>query len=154
TVKTYNCPSDFTLSNGWSGAQVGNWKGASYGANQQLFGTVRPGGNADTPQFKVGNIPDGSSNTIYFSETYSACNNNSTGNLWAYPGIAWSSSWTPVVANVRSFGVNAFLPPQLQPTLAVCDKRRSQSAHTGQVLVGLGDGSCRGVSASVTQVTW
>jgi len=43
TIKTYVCPSDFTVSNYWSGAQVGGWKAACYGANLQVFGTVRAG---------------------------------------------------------------------------------------------------------------
>ena len=46
-VKTYQCPSDFTLSNGYSDLYVGSWAGTSYSANLQLFGTVRAGGNAD-----------------------------------------------------------------------------------------------------------
>ncbi len=88
-IKTYQCPSDFTLSNGWSGAQVGGWMGTSYSANFQLFGTVRAGGNADAPQFNIGNIPDGTSNTIAFTEQMSQENANSNGmggggNLWAW----------------------------------------------------------------------
>jgi len=163
TVKTYICPSDFTITNGWSSAQVGGWKGASYGANQRLFGTVRAGGNADAPQFNIGNIPDGTSNTIAFSETYSACTNNSTGNLWSYPGIDWSWAWTPVIGNVRSWGGTlgnnaasngGYTTPQFQPTLANCLKYACQSGHTGQVLALLMDGSVRGISASITPLTW
>jgi hypothetical protein len=44
--------------------------------------------------------------------------------------------------------------PQVAPTQAACLKQLSQSAHTGQVLVGLMDGSVRGVSQSITQKTW
>src|SRR5436309_297175 len=40
TVKTYLCPSDFTVINGWSQTQVGSWKASSYSANFQVFGTV------------------------------------------------------------------------------------------------------------------
>jgi len=158
TVKTYICPSDFTNTNGWSQPQINSWKGASYGANQQLFGTVRAGSNADAPQFNIGNIPDGTSNTIGFAETYSGCNNGSCGNLWAYPGIDWSWCWTPVVFNARSWGggvgSGAYSLPQFQPTYAACLKQNVQSAHTGQVLVGLMDGSVRGVTASITAQTW
>jgi prepilin-type N-terminal cleavage/methylation domain-containing protein len=165
-IKTYQCPADFTLSNGWSGAQVGGWMGSSYAANLQMFGTARIGGtNSDTPAFNVGNIPDGTANTIGFGESYSACNNNSSGNLWSYPGIDWDWHWTPVIANTRTWTGNtvggianwtsiALQPPQIAPTLAQCSKALSQAAHTGQVLVGLMDGSVRGVSGSVTNTTW
>jgi len=163
TVKTYICPSDFTNSNGWSDAQVGGWKGASYGANQRLFGTVRAGGNSDAPQFNIGNIPDGTTNTIGFSETYSTVTNGSCGNLWSYPGIDWSWCWTPVIGNVRSWGgtlgsnvaINGgYSVPQFQPTRAAAQKYQSQSAHTSTVLVGLMDCSVRGVNSSITPLTW
>jgi prepilin-type N-terminal cleavage/methylation domain-containing protein len=151
TVKTYICPSDFTISNGWNQWQVGGWKAASYGANYQLFGTVRAGGNADAPQFNVGNIPDGTSNTIGFAETYGTTSVPSqSGNLWAYPGIDWSWAWTPVVANTRTHGAFAFNLPQFAPTLAAADKRLAQAAHTNQILVLLMDGSVRGVSSGIS----
>jgi len=153
TVKTYICPSDFTISNGWSQYQVNAWKGSSYSCNYQLFGTVRAGGNADAPQFNIGNIPDGTSNVIGFTEQYAGCNNGSCGNLWAYPGGDWSWQWSPIMANSRWVGGWA-QTPQFQPTVVQCDKQRSQSAHTGQVLALLMDGSVRGVSSSITQLTW
>jgi len=137
----------------------------------QVFGTVRAGGNCDGPQFNIGNIPDGTSNTIAFGEQYSACNGGSTGVLWAYPGIDWAWQWHPVIANTRSWGGNvpanpptagsnatngsaAMVLPQFQPTYANCQKYASQSAHTGQVLCLLMDGSVRGVSSSITLLTW
>jgi len=156
-VAVYQCPADFTISGGWSGNQVNSWMAGSYGANQQLFGNVRAGGNCDAPQFKLANIPDGSSNVVMFGETYSACNGSSAGNLWSYRGIDVSSSWPPVIANVRSFGASAagaFGLPQFGPTQAACNKQWAQGAHTGTVLVGLGDGSCRGVSSGLSQATW
>jgi prepilin-type N-terminal cleavage/methylation domain-containing protein len=151
-VKTYQCPADPTLSNGWSANQVGGWMGSSYSANFQLFGAVRAGGNADAPQYNIGNIPDGTSNTIAFGEQYAA--NYNGGNLWAYPGIDWSWQWTPVIANTRTLGGNALGVPQFRPTQAQADKTLAQSGHTGQVLVLLADGSVRGVTAGVSQLTW
>jgi prepilin-type N-terminal cleavage/methylation domain-containing protein len=157
TIKTYQCPSDFTMVNGFSANQVNSWAGSSYSANLQVFGTARPGGNADAPGYNIGNIPDGTSNVIFFSEQYAACN-NSAGNLWAYPGIDWSSSWTPVIANTRFYGTAAtslaWQPPQNGPTQAACNKALVQSGHTNQVLALLGDGSVRGISASISQSTW
>jgi prepilin-type N-terminal cleavage/methylation domain-containing protein len=167
-VKTYYCPSDFTLSNGWSAAQVSNWKGSSYSANFELFGTIRTGGtNADTTTYTVANIQDGSSNTIMFAEQYTQhLGAASGGNLWAYPGIDWSWQWTPVFANRKTHGTGTFTvqpnnqvktvygTPQIKPTIAQADKRLPQTAHTSVIQVLLGDGSVRGVSGSVTPTTW
>jgi prepilin-type N-terminal cleavage/methylation domain-containing protein len=167
-VKTYQCPSDFTLSNGWSGAQIGGWMGTSYSANFELFGPVHPAGtNADHTTYTVANIVDGSSNTLMFVEQYSQHRGAASGgNLWAYPGIDWSWQWTPVFANRRTHGTGTFTiqpnnqtktiygTPQIKPTVAQADKRLPQTAHTSTIQCLLGDGSVRGVSASVTPVTW
>jgi prepilin-type N-terminal cleavage/methylation domain-containing protein len=153
-VKTFQCPSDFTLSNGWSDTQVGGWMGASYGCNHLVFGSVRAGGNSDCPQFNIGNIPDGTSNTIAFTEAYAGCNGNSAGILWAYPGTDWTWQWTPVIANTKQWGGTALQVPQNKPTQNNCNKAYSQGIHTGQCLVGLMDGSVRGVNTSITQFTW
>jgi len=165
-VPVYQCPSDPTIQSGWSAAQVGGWMGSSYSANFRLFGMVRAGGNCDGPQFGIGNTIDGTSNTIAFTEQYSACtqtgsgNSVNAGNLWAYPGIDWSRVWHPVIGNSRSYGTAVMrLVPQNTPTQAgpgnnICDKRRSQSGHTAQVLTLLLDGSVRAVNASIGQLTW
>jgi prepilin-type N-terminal cleavage/methylation domain-containing protein len=105
SVKVYVCPADATVLNGLSSYQTQTaatsgiypWAASSYAANYQLFGTVN---NTDStsvtntpsinnscgPTFNIGNIPDGSSNTAMFGEHFAACG-NSTGNLWAYPGL-------------------------------------------------------------------
>ncbi|MCI0463718.1 MAG: DUF1559 domain-containing protein [Gemmataceae bacterium] len=154
-VTTYQCPADPTLSDGWAASQVGGWRGASYGANFQLFGPFRAGGNADASPYRLHNIPDGTSNTVAFAETYATAQaTNSCGNLWAYPGIDWSWCWHPVIANTRSHGAAAFGVPQDTPTITAANKVLSQSAHSGQVQVLLGDGSVRGVSVTVSQTTW
>jgi prepilin-type N-terminal cleavage/methylation domain-containing protein len=167
-VKTYICPSDFTVSGpGWAQNQVGGWMGSSYSCNFQVFGTVRGGGNSQVPQYNIGNIPDGTSNTIFFAEQYAACNNNSTGNLWSYPGLDWSWAWTPVFANTWNWGAGAVagsLPGQpgggnvttfqLKPTLAQCLKEYAQTSHTGGMITLLGDGSCRPINQGITANTW
>jgi prepilin-type N-terminal cleavage/methylation domain-containing protein len=171
TVKIYTCPSDFTVSNGYAARQVGAWGGASYSANWELFGayrvTVSPYPEAQMSTFTVANIPDGSSNTIMFAEQYTDHQGAASGgNLWVYPGNPWSWEWTPNFANRGSFGTgnftvqpnnlvtNIYGTPQMKPTVLQADKRLPQTAHTSTCMVLLGDGSVRGVSGSVTQVTW
>ncbi|OWK40557.1 hypothetical protein FRUB_05476 [Fimbriiglobus ruber] len=157
-IKTYLCPSDFTVSGGFAGNQVGAWAASCYSANQQMFGTVRAGGDCDAPQYNIGNIPDGTSNTVGFAEQLSVtAAGGGNGNLWAYPGIDWSPTWTPAIANTRNFSANAagaFGVPQTGVTSATANKMWANSGHTGQVLVGLMDGSVRGVSSSISQATW
>jgi prepilin-type N-terminal cleavage/methylation domain-containing protein len=157
-MPVYYCPSDPTIQGGWSANQVGGWMGASYGANQRLYGTVRAGGNADAPQYTLANVPDGTSNTVAWGETYAACT-NSQGNLWAYPGIDWSATWTPVIANARSYGggvgTGAYTLPQFGPVLMVnCNKQAPQGIHPGSMVIGLCDASTRLVNNGVTAQTW
>jgi len=114
-VPTFQCPSDPTLQQGWSGVQVGSWMGASYAPNLQVFGLTYIAG-ANMPRYRLGNMPDGTSNTIGFGETYSGCGYGynyqgtwytagygNAGNLWAYPSVAWAWNWTPVIANSHTF---------------------------------------------------
>jgi prepilin-type N-terminal cleavage/methylation domain-containing protein len=166
-VKIYQCPSDITMTSGFSAAQPSQWMGSSYSANFQVFGTTRAGGEADASAYTLATIPDGSSNTVFFAEQYAACTQNGTGtspnagNLWAYPGIDWSWAWTPTFANTRTFpnlnpAANFVLitPPQRRPTMLQCDKRLVQSGHTSTVQALLGDGSVRGVTANISALTW
>jgi len=153
-MQAYVCPSDPTVQNMWSGAQVNGWMASCYGCNYLLFGPVRAGGNSDAPQYTLGNIPDGASNTIAWAETYSQTNGTGGGNLWAYPGIDWSWQWHPVIGNTRSLGGTAYGLPQFTPTVAQAYKYYAQSAHPGSVVIGIADASTRTVSQGLTQNTW
>jgi prepilin-type N-terminal cleavage/methylation domain-containing protein len=46
------------------------------------------------------------------------------------------------------------IPFQTRPTILSCDLHLLQSGHDGIMVVGLGDGSTRTVSSSITVVTW
>jgi prepilin-type N-terminal cleavage/methylation domain-containing protein len=125
-MKIYQCPADATISNGYSGNQnttnttpatapgaYVQWAASSYSANYLMFGTVNSfgavgllpsqvpaGGNFAAAAFNIGNIPDGTTNTVFFGEQFSATGTGlgvssapgtftaTTGNLWAYPGVA------------------------------------------------------------------
>jgi len=164
-VPVYICPSDFTVSNGWSQNQVGGWMASSYGANWCVFGPVRAGGNSDAPKYKLGNMIDGTSNTIGFGDVYAACT-GSNGSLWAYPGIDWGWNWSPGIGMARVWGAgstynagqtfwnNAVFAPQFGPTIGNCGKQTAQSAHTGVINTMLMDASVRNVSSSVSLQTW
>jgi len=126
-VKAFQCPADATISAGMAGSS--GFGASSYSANFQLFGAVNSlayasqilansagasgyvttntatttsfsgNGNACSPQYNVGNIPDGTSNTVMFAEQIATCTYTPAtgdtihiaaatgGNVWAGPGI-------------------------------------------------------------------
>jgi prepilin-type N-terminal cleavage/methylation domain-containing protein len=176
-IKTFMCPSDPTSTNGLNGD---GWAGTSYAPNCALFGSSNyadpgAGGNWVTGgKYTVGNIPDGTSNTIglverlsqfpYYPNWY---------NDWAYPidnNIHWGwnthgsaaaaqpPGWVPggSINNVTNY----YLPQINPPTNNYVGNQQPahpyypNSKHTASELVGLMDGSIRTVSASLTQFTW
>jgi prepilin-type N-terminal cleavage/methylation domain-containing protein len=153
------CPSDPGISNGNS-AHDSAWGASSYAANFNVFGAVRSGGNADGPACQLHEIPDGSSNTIIFTEAFAASKDffGGTGgnavNAWCYPGIDWSYRYTPVIGNVRTYGAAVLdMVPQVGVTVAQADKRVPHSAHSALVAV-MGDASIRNINARVSWATW
>jgi prepilin-type N-terminal cleavage/methylation domain-containing protein len=158
----YICPSDPGVSNGLS-AHTTSWAASSYAANFQVFGAIRAGGNADGPACQLHEIPDGSSNTIIFTEAFAASRDFFTaggpfncGNIWARPGIDWDTNgqWTPVIGNSRTFGTAVLdLVPQVGVTVAQADKRVPHSAHSALVAI-MGDASVRNINSRVSWTTW
>jgi prepilin-type N-terminal cleavage/methylation domain-containing protein/prepilin-type processing-associated H-X9-DG protein len=171
-VKTYLCPSDPSVgSNGLSYTTNGGANGfavSCYSANYLVFGN--PLGTSDyycvqgrsSVQFVTGQ--DGLSNTIFFGEIYGSCSlstspaaGNSAASLWADSTLPWR----PIMChntpskNVNP-GYNRCFTFQVQPTpyFGACDPSRGQSAHTSGMNVGMGDGSVRFISASISPNTW
>jgi len=112
-ISTYVCPSDPTVTNSYPLNQVNAWGASCYAANFQLFGSVASSGgwgNNWVPRYKLGNIPDGSSNVIMYTEHYATC--AGSGWLWAWPGGDWDPrQWGVTFAN-SPWGGNWQLPPQ------------------------------------------
>lgn len=173
-IKTYMCPSDPLIGNG---LQQGGWASGSYAANFQVFGkpsagNTRPGNGAGTPSIP-GAFSDGTSNTVLFAEKLAQCALNGTGtannrhNLWAHG--AWNYSYSPVFAvgpadglsqwsdigDGQSGYVGATAMFQIAPK-PVANCGLASGAHSGTLVVAMGDGSVRGLSASVdpTTVWW
>jgi prepilin-type N-terminal cleavage/methylation domain-containing protein len=162
TVKTYQCPSDPSMQSGYSGYQPNVWAGSSYGSNWLLFGQARvletsTGIYNSNSGVTVNTVQDGTSNTVAFTEKWSACNGG--GNLWTWPGgnVHWNSNdWGPSFAN-STMGGNWNQPPQFQPNPwngSTCDRTRPQTGHTGTAQTLLLDGSVRGVNSGISQLTW
>ena len=168
TFKTFLCPSDTSHTAGkcmTTNGGANNWGASCYGANNYVFGDP-PGGRTYPLGRKDLNasVPDGLSNTVFFAELYATCGN--TGNLLASStyGSLWAdanSVWRPgfnLGTSKGGGGVTTYPAApkfQVQPHyLNNCNFQVPQTPHTGGILVGLGDGSVRSLSGSVSDVTW
>ena len=167
-IQPFLCPSDVTMNNGYPTNRNGgnaDWAGTSYAGNYALFGPQHSG-NADQSPYKIGNIPDGTSNTITFCDNYGG-RTSDEGQLWAYPGWDWAGNgryngafaWGGLNTRFNTGGYGGWgnwnKPPLFGvPQNQASDRTRVYANHTGTCLVSLADGSVRGVNASVTQRTW
>lgn len=140
----------------------GNLTGAtSYALNGCLF----------TGRFRLGAIPDGSSNTVAFAEHY-AVSCNGVGFRWILMMAAEFPCDPPsrdggyqVRAHRRATFADAPLGDlvparspaqtfQARPTVRECDPRLAQTPYSGGMLVALADGSVRTVAPSVSPRTY
>jgi len=177
-IKTYQAPGDPTLPAG--GITWSNRGATSYRSNWHVF---RGGWDEDWQVGGVNrfaSIGDGQSNTIFFAEAYSNCGNPSGSTGTQYVELIWGEDgqnagplaqtynqnvwFTPSFWNPQSMNGNSSLRnqpwgtgapvPQIKPTKNQCNPQLVQGLSSGTILVGLGDGSVRGVSGSVSQTTW
>ena len=178
-IKTYICPSDPSIANGRS--QVGGYTfqqtaGAmSYGANYNVFGD---GVSTETPWVPgavkgyttiPASFPDGLSNTVFYTEMYASCatglvpitdadGSNNASATWAGSNTGFIPMVCTNALGRRDWGGGGYLPClkfQTQPNWrSGCDPARAQSGHSGGINVGMGDGSVRFVSASISATTW
>jgi prepilin-type N-terminal cleavage/methylation domain-containing protein/prepilin-type processing-associated H-X9-DG protein len=164
-VKTYQCPSDPTWGNGFAQG----WEAVgSYAYNGMIFQPVWLHGWSMYPA----SITDGTSNTIFFTETYSmGTMNRGQSTLWwwdyngfqsafnkdyrwddcaplNYIGPAYTPLWTPnpnyCQSNIETITGSGF-------SVCMC---RATSPHTGGINAGMGDGSVRFVAQGISGNTW
>jgi prepilin-type N-terminal cleavage/methylation domain-containing protein len=172
-IKVYICPSDASQYNGQISAVPYPPCGAtSYAANAQAFGQNQfTAGNYSVSSLQAGNtiptsFPDGTSNTILFTEKYAQCG-PLAGGTWSADGTVsqymayynppgapfgpWylnADSWTPLIG---FFYPSLF---QVLPTQQTCNYQVPQTPHAAGIQVALADGSARLVSQSVSAQTW
>jgi type II secretory pathway pseudopilin PulG len=114
----------------------------NYAANFQVFGD--PKTNSLAGQSKLpASIPDGLSNTMFFTQRYQNCNGDPC--AWGYDG---GTAWTPAFAYLNQGKFQA------RPAAEHCDSSLAQSLQPEAIHVGMGDGSARRVAASVSPETW
>ncbi len=164
---TYICPSDATRSfaPAISGSTVESF--GEYAVNGHVFGTVTTTvsegvptcsnfGWTDYKSIPAG-IPDGVSNTIFWTEKVAVCSNPVSGN----GGTRWPARgkgpWMATIGDVEGTG------DHLSPTLVLqtgignpanCDWFNPSSSHTAGLNVGLGDASVRFISTGMSQLTF
>lgn len=164
-VKTYLNPADPTSppTELYSDSGYGNYGVTGYAANYQSLGWWFTTSNNKIRN--MASITDGTSNTIFFAEKTTVCVNQNYFdtavqgdanyyNIWAYARTAWKE-WNPVFAYQLTGAASKFqVSPITSGANATCDPRLASAPRLAGILVGLGDGSCRLVSASVDPNTW
>jgi prepilin-type N-terminal cleavage/methylation domain-containing protein len=148
-VPSYISPQDPTA----DGRTSWNWGAANILYNWQIFGGQTFKGTAWSQGDAKAGLPrtfqDGTSNVIILATGYANCRGADGIRNWAHPG--WdgpNQDWAGFFAK-WSTGL-----PQAAPPAAACDPTLPQALSTGAMQVGLGDGSVRSVTTSVSQTTW
>jgi prepilin-type N-terminal cleavage/methylation domain-containing protein/prepilin-type processing-associated H-X9-DG protein len=147
---TYHCPSDMSMQPDCS-IPVSNVGGSSYVPNVQALGhfyTSQPNYGAHPT---IATFVDGSSNTIVFAERLAGAPD---GCRTAWLGVLPGPYYNPNFAISDDSGVPIISPPQDMPSPDEVNPNTTQSAHPGGMNVLLGDGSVRGISPSISTVTW
>jgi len=157
-IKTYLCPSDSSHANGRRPTDPSGWAVTSYSNSHWMFGqdnavyTNPPGVYQSKSKYTIGNIPDGTSNTIGIVERYG----------W-YPAYGWSPLWNHPSDNAHhgiyhqwthSYGQFGLYLPQTGYRANQAHPYYPNSGHSTTNQVLLMDGSVRGVSAAVSQANW
>jgi len=174
-VKTFQCPSDATV---WQSYPDG---GTNYAWNYVVFGGSGGWGAARKPGGILTAMPDGSSNTVLFTERYKLCQPSSGGHTdpvwaahpWSTPNGPWAvaafgyttASNSPYGYPNMNGGLSGYYPDmgwaagpgapfQTAPSAQNCNWYVMQGAHSGSMQVLMGDGTVRGVTPSVSVQTW
>jgi hypothetical protein len=159
------------LANG--GSQAGKWGLSCYAFNTVLWaGSYQAAATFNLPpSFKIGNIPDGSSNTIGLGEqpggypSYYGQTNSYGGseayNVWAWPlnPLASEGTYGPYspdpafLPGGNQYGSN-YPMPQCGVSPSALNPATFASCHTGLLLVCMMDSSVRSVTSGVSQYSW
>jgi prepilin-type N-terminal cleavage/methylation domain-containing protein len=165
TVKSYLCPADGSHINGVPTTGNTAIAGTSYAPNYLMFGSGTGTGlvTGNVARYSIGNIPDGTSNTVGVTERLTSFTAYSTycNSAW-YPFAYNTTSGSTAVSGSLYASSVGFLPqpttaltylPQTSAKAVSANPYGPSSAHT-VCQTGLMDGSVRGVNSSVSVTTW
>ncbi len=177
-IKNFQCPSDTTIKLGSSSIAQGYL--FSYGANAMVFGTILTtnqgnratvsstlppftgGGGTGGTKFP-GDINDGASNTIFWTEKLSYCLAGVTtppgaGNVWAdndsNNNPTYLSLTPPFGSILAPASTTPYLPNYNVAGPAGCNYAYPSSGHPGCIIVGMGDGSVRVINQGISSATF
>ncbi len=156
-VKTYICPADVsTGANGLCTTGASGWAASSYAPLYNLFGTGQNNtgwGWQDLAQYTLVQVTDGTSNQVALVERYGSFVTYGWSNAAQWPqGAGWG--WNSYGA---AWGPWGYYTPQIQPPQTGANAAHPyypNTGHTGAMQTLLLDGSVRGVSSGVSQITW
>jgi prepilin-type N-terminal cleavage/methylation domain-containing protein len=159
-LKIFACPSDPSF--GSEGVvldeQGTRWGASSYAINIWLYCVVDLSGNFLSPSGGAripADIPDGTSNTILHCEKYARCTNGDNpygGSSWSYDRTT-NSQWY-LYSGVLIADAHSMFQVGPNPYAGNCDPTLPSTSHNSGIMVGLCDGSVRGLSAGVGPTTW
>jgi prepilin-type N-terminal cleavage/methylation domain-containing protein len=145
-IKAFLCPSANLGSDGtWSGRT--DWAIGHYGFNYMVFGSPAVSGDGVWDRgLRINTIQDGTTNTVLFAER-AGLFSDGTANLWCHGG--WNWQYMPMFGYGGNY--NTF---QQAPNQTTALPGYTASPHSTVMNIGLGDGSVRGLSSGVSQLTW
>jgi prepilin-type N-terminal cleavage/methylation domain-containing protein len=156
-VKLYLCPADATSEGGWADSKT------SYGYNGQVFGIAYPWGwGQGLSKYPTSFNPDGTSNTIMFTEKNVQSYGNTT---WAPDdGFNYWPDWGPSLASGEAgeqlkgpaamFQLAPFRCPNGTVGPNCANGNAASSGHPNGISVGMGDGAVRFINGSLSPSTW
>jgi prepilin-type N-terminal cleavage/methylation domain-containing protein len=115
------------------------------------------------------NYPDGTSNTIFWTEKYARCgptwgngNNFQFSTQWADRFAVYSAPYINFYPNPNNgnppmnvnYGTAGMFLLQPNPWQSACTKNNASTGHTGGIMAGLGDGSVRLCAQGMSPTTW
>jgi len=160
-VPVYVCSSDPTNTmspGGIQGSGDGGWSGNSYAPNYYLFAEANPyvagkGANITQSKYKIGNIPDGTSNTVGVVERFSYHPAYGWSNPNFYPCSHSNWGWTSYCSVYGPWGLYT---PQVSVTPSGSNPAHPyypNSAHPSMQTLFM-DGTVRSVSGTVNGTYW
>jgi prepilin-type N-terminal cleavage/methylation domain-containing protein len=162
-LKLFCCPSDSSIGNN---GLVGKVCPSSYVYNLPLFATAQTKAKATVAgwgsQYQIGNIPDGTSNTLAFAEHLGNCTGGTSPNWYAAGGSLDQTSSNMACFDIPTATGQIYTSPPVLPPLPqigvnqiTCSNGMEPSTgHSGAMVASMADGSVRLISSGVSQTTW